>query len=156
MSFRRPLDQKYPICANFLAWGERFEWYIDKDNGYWIPRGSEPGAKGQHRGTDFACPVGTPVMAMADGMITKTGFERAIYTELGCGLHILQLVSLPGYDSWWIRYGHLRRVLVHLGDTVKAGQVVAESGQSGAAGYPMLHVDLMDTKHQYKEIPWTR
>lgn len=150
--FRRPVDHVYPIKAFYGQKEPHYTWSIDPDNGFWIPvRGKDN--LGQHRGTDFDCPVGTAVRAMAAGVILRARFESAIDIEEGAGLHILQLVSLVGFDNWVIRYSHLKSVFVKPGDPVERGAILGESGKTGDVTSPYLHVDLVDVRRQWKAIP---
>lgn len=80
----------------------------------WVP--------GVHIATDFAVPVGTPVLAIADGTVTKEGNDGA----LGDTLH---LAHAGGYTSL---YGNLTTYTVQVGDTVSRGQQIGTSG--GAKG----------------------
>lgn len=90
---------------------------------------------------------------MADGIIIRCRYENALDSEVGSGLHILQLVSMPGYDSWTLKYAHLREVFVKPGQKVERYTVIAESGRTGAVFSPYLHIDLMDLHHQWRPIP---
>lgn len=139
---------------HFAEWGNQWDWIVDPNTGMWIPRTSEPGKQGQHRGVDFDCPRGTVIDAMANGMIVKARQDSAIDRKAGCGLYIIQLVEMPGFDAWWIRYTHLNEIYHKVGSLVKRGQAIAETGDSGETDFPKLHVDLMDTKHQYHPIQW--
>jgi murein DD-endopeptidase MepM/ murein hydrolase activator NlpD len=150
--FGRPVDTRFPIWTHYGEKDKRFEWSIDPDNGLWIPVKGAYGL-GQHCGVDFDCPIGTLVHAMADGIIIRARYESAIRDDIGAGLYVLQLVSLPGFDSWTIRYSHLKAVYVRPGQTISRYTAFAESGNSGAALRPFLHVDLMDLRRQWRDIP---
>lgn len=150
--FSRPVDHAFPIRAFYGEKNRRYTWSLDSDNGFWIPI-KGPDGLGQHRGTDFDCPVGTVVRAMVDGIIIRTRFESSLDAAAGAGLYILQLVNSPGYDSWVLRYSHLKAVYVHPGKRVIRGEGIAESGRSGDAESPYLHVDLMNLKRQWRAIP---
>lgn len=151
--FGRPVDTLFPISATYAEKKRNYDWSIDPDNGLWIPTKDHDGF-GQHRGVDFACPDGTLVRAMADGVIIRCRFESAIRMDAGAGLYVLQLVSLLGYDSWVIRYSHLKAAYVKPGQRISRFDAFAESGSSGAAAHPFLHVDLMDLRRQWRDIPW--
>lgn len=150
--FLRPVDSIFPIKTYYGEKGYRFDWSIDPDLGLWVPMRLADG-QGQHRGTDFNCPRYTPVRAMADGIIIRTRYESALDSRRGAGLYVLQLVQGLGYDSWVIKYSHLKAAYVEVGTPVKRGHFIAESGSSGAVDGPYLHVDLMNLKHQWKAIP---
>lgn len=150
--FTRPVDHAFQIQRYYGEKDRRFTWSLDPDNGFWIPIKDQYGF-GQHRGTDFDCPIGTVVRAMADGIIIRRRFESALDAKEGAGLYVLQLVSMPGYDNWVLRYAHLRAVYVEPGDRIVRGQPIAESGNTGDVLSPYLHVDLMNLKRQWRAIP---
>jgi murein DD-endopeptidase MepM/ murein hydrolase activator NlpD len=85
-------------------------------------------ASGMHLGTDFAVPTGTPVVAPQDGTILKTGQDNmnGIYVHMQSGNTV----------HWLL---HLSQVKVSAGETVKQGQVVALSGNTGHSTGPHLH-----------------
>lgn len=150
--FRRPVDHQYPIRTPYGEKGRHYQWSIDPDNGLWIPTPGKDGF-GQHRGIDFDCPIGTIVSAMADGIIIQAKYESSVDRKLGAGLYIRQLVILPGYDSWVLRYTHLSSVHVEPGQEVAQGRPIAESGDTGDINRPLLHIDLIDIRKQWHDIP---
>jgi murein DD-endopeptidase MepM/ murein hydrolase activator NlpD len=86
--------------------------------------------KQPHFGVDIAVPVGTPVRAPAGGIVSLA--ERDMYYSGGT----LMIDHGLGLSS---QFMHLSKVLVRVGDEVKQGQVVAESGMTGRATGPHLH-----------------
>lgn len=92
-----------------------------------------------HKGVDFACPLGTEVMATADGTVTGIDNKPEGYGKL------VTITHSNGYKS---RYAQLSEFKVKKGDEVKKGDVIALSGNSGMSTAPHLHyeVTLMD-KH---------
>lgn len=103
-------------------------------SGWLAPRGK--GAKRRlHRALDIGLAIGTPVLALADGTVT-----RAVRTDTGdAGLWVA--VRHPsGVTS---RYIHLSRVLVDVGQVVRRGDPIGLGGDTGnAKGLPHLHLDL--------------
>ncbi|MBM7333308.1 MAG: peptidoglycan DD-metalloendopeptidase family protein [Alcanivorax sp.] len=85
-----------------------------------------------HYGTDFAMPVGTAVEAPADGVVRRA-------TRGALAGNYLVLDHGNGYQT---RYMHLSKLLVHAGDTVEQGQVIADSGNTGRSTGPHLHYEL--------------
>lgn len=78
-----------------------------------------------HNGTDFATPIGTPVVAAAPGVVLRVSreFNRGglkIFIDHGGGVITTS--------------NHLGRALVAVGDRVRRGQVIALSGYSGLDG----------------------
>lgn len=94
-------------------------------------------SKGYHTGVDFAVPVGTDILAVADGVITKANWGKSY------GLQIVQEIGLHSKKQYCI-YAHLSKILVKPGDKVKKGQHIAESGNTGNSTGPHLHFELRD------------
>lgn len=93
-----------------------------------------PGASGERNdGIKIAVPLDTPVLATADGVVAYTGDGVA-----GLG----GLVMLKHGDGWTSVYGHNRQLLVQRGQSVKRGQAIALSGDTGFADRPELHFEL--------------
>lgn len=93
-----------------------------------------PGASGEvNEGIKIAVPLGTPVLAAADGVVAYAGSGIA---ALG------GLVLLKHGDGLTTAYGHAGQLLVQRGQSVKRGQSVALSGDSGFAEQPQLHFEL--------------
>jgi len=85
-----------------------------------------------HNGVDLAVPEGTPVRAVADGVVDRTGEDPLN------GHHVV----LRHPDGLRSAYVHLSRVRVEPGHRVTAGQVIGASGQTGRATGPHLHLGL--------------
>ena len=88
-------------------------------------------SKGYHTGVDYAVPEGTDVLAVADGKIEAANWGRAYGTQL-----------VQSLDGGYFIYAHLSKTLVKPGDKVKAGQVIAKSGNTGNSTGAHLHVEL--------------
>jgi murein DD-endopeptidase MepM/ murein hydrolase activator NlpD len=86
-----------------------------------------------HKGIDYAAAVGTPVFATQDGVVTHAGpGARGPGVWGGEEVHILG----NGIETW---FAHLSRIGVKLGDMVRAGQMIAQSGNTGISSGPHLH-----------------
>jgi murein DD-endopeptidase MepM/ murein hydrolase activator NlpD len=85
-----------------------------------------------HRGIDIATPMGTPIVAPADGKITfvgrKGGFGRMIVIDHGHGIVT--------------RYAHLNKCLVKRGVRVNRGDKIGLVGDSGRTTAPHLHYEV--------------
>lgn len=83
-----------------------------------------------HYGVDLAAPIGTPIVAVADGTVTFTGWQR------GYG-RIVVLKHRGGYKTY---YGHLHRFAkgIKKGAKVHQKQVIGYVGRSGYATGPHL------------------
>lgn len=79
-----------------------------------------------HRGTDFAAPVGTPILATADGTVTKS--ER----RGGNGKY----VKIRHNATYETQYLHMSRQAVKAGDFVRQGDVIGYIGMTGNTSGP--------------------
>jgi murein DD-endopeptidase MepM/ murein hydrolase activator NlpD len=84
-------------------------------------------------GINVAVPEGTPVKAAEDGVVAYSGNELKGYGNL-------VLVRHP--NGYVTAYAHASELLVKRGDTIKRGQVIAKSGQSGEVSSPQLHFEI--------------
>ncbi len=95
-------------------------------------------ASGTHNGVDFRASVGTPVMAMSDGIIMGVGD-----TDLTCpGASFGKFVFIKYNNGLSSTFGHLSLIKARVGDKVKRGEVVGYSGATGHVTGPHLHVSL--------------
>jgi murein DD-endopeptidase MepM/ murein hydrolase activator NlpD len=84
-------------------------------------------------GINVAVPEGTPVKAAEDGVVAYAGNELKGYGNL---------VLVRHSNGYVTAYAHANELLVKRGDSIKRGQVIAKSGQSGEAGSPQLHFEI--------------
>ena len=111
MQLKKPFDGNYPITQKF---GEKYT--------------NEAG----HNGIDYALPMGTPVLAAADGIVHVAGIDNTGYGNYVIIKHTWNAGTL---------YGHLRNWNVIPGQSVKAGDIVGYSGNSGNSTGPHLHFE---------------
>jgi murein DD-endopeptidase MepM/ murein hydrolase activator NlpD len=90
------------------------------------------GVYGFHYGLDMGCWTGTPVRATKDGTVTAASWRGSL------GLTV-EIAHDSGYSTL---YAHLSSVQVRVGDQVKAGDVIALSGNSGNSTGPHLHYEI--------------
>jgi murein DD-endopeptidase MepM/ murein hydrolase activator NlpD len=88
---------------------------------------------GGNDGINIAVPEGTPVKAAEGGQVAYAGSELKGYGNL-------VLIRHP--NGYVTAYAHNGELEVKRGDTVKRGQTIAKSGQSGNVGSPQLHFEL--------------
>jgi hypothetical protein len=86
-----------------------------------------------HEGVDFASPRGTPVVAVADGVVTFSG-RKGGYGRMVDIRHVNGLVT---------RYAHNQDNLVKEGQMVRQGQKIATVGSSGTATGPHVHFEVL-------------
>ena len=91
------------------------------------------GASSYHKGIDWATPTGTPVYASCGGTVAKAGWGS------GYGY----VVYINHEDGRQTRYAHLSKVLVSAGQTVKQGDRIALSGNTGISTGPHLHFEML-------------
>ncbi|MFI6350785.1 M23 family metallopeptidase [Streptomyces sp. NPDC050560] len=94
----------------------------------------------KHSGQDFAIPVGTSVKAAHDGVVVKAGGNGA-----GDGPAYGNAVVIKHSNGLYSQYAHLSRVDVHVGQSVKAGEHIAKSGNTGNTTGPHLHFEIRTT-----------
>lgn len=95
-----------------------------------------PGASGERNdGIKIAVPLETPVTAAADGVVAYAGSDIPSLGGLVILKHGGRLASV---------YGHAGQLLVQRGQSVKRGQTIALSGDTGAANQPELHFEIRD------------
>lgn len=122
MNLFRPVDLVYPISQR---WGENPSWY--------------PSTKG-HNGLDYACPVGTPIYAAADGVVARAELDTATASnpKSGYGYH----VRIQHGNGWTSIYGHFSQIQVKTGQRILAGEVIGLSGNTGFSTGPHLHFEV--------------
>lgn len=86
-----------------------------------------------HRGVDIAVSLGTPVYAGIKGIVTFAG-KRGNYGNL---------VEIEGSDGIKVRYAHLSKIDVVVGQRVSDGEKVAETGNTGMSTGPHLHYEII-------------
>jgi murein DD-endopeptidase MepM/ murein hydrolase activator NlpD len=97
-----------------------------------------------HKGQDISAPMGTPVIATADGVITiagwQRGYGRVVYIDHGNGLTT--------------RYGHLSRIDVIEGQTIRRGEQLGLVGSTGRSTGPHLHYEVRMNGQPLNPIPY--
>ena len=88
-----------------------------------------------HRGTDFAAPMGTPIMASGDGVIKKAGW-------CGGGGNCIKIRHNSTYETI---YAHMSKFArgIKKGIRVKQGQIIGYVGSTGKSTGPHLHYEVI-------------
>ena len=88
-----------------------------------------------HRGTDFAAPMGTPIMASGDGVIKKAGW-------CGGGGNCVKIKHNSTYQTV---YAHMSKFArgIKPGVRVKQGQTIGYVGSTGKSTGPHLHYEVI-------------
>lgn len=90
-----------------------------------------------HDGTDFGAPLGTPIVAMSDGIVSMS--KSATGTAEGSMIEIQHNINGKKYTSAY-RHVQGKSIKVKVGDTVKAGTKIAGVGSEGYSTGPHLHL----------------
>ncbi|MGD0625239.1 MAG: M23 family metallopeptidase [Thermodesulfobacteriota bacterium] len=85
-----------------------------------------------HKGVDIAAPLGTPIVAPSDGVVSFVGQE----------LDVGRLIFIDHGHGFTTMYGHLNKAFVHRGDKVRKGQTIGAVGASGKCTGPHLHYEV--------------
>ncbi|AGL14555.1 peptidase M23 [Actinoplanes sp. N902-109] len=99
-----------------------------------------------HEGIDLAAPEGTPFKAVHGGTVTQAGYNG------GYGYS----VTIRLDDGTEMIYGHARRVLVKVGDKIKAKQILGEVGSTGHSFGTHLHLGIYVGGKPTDPVPFLR
>jgi murein DD-endopeptidase MepM/ murein hydrolase activator NlpD len=102
------------------------------------------GGRRAHTGVDLAAPVGTPIHATADGVVSKAAWFG------GYGLYI----SIEHGGELQTRYGHMSRLNVAEGQTVHKGDVIGFVGTTGRSTGPHLHYEVRVDGQAVNPVPY--
>jgi murein DD-endopeptidase MepM/ murein hydrolase activator NlpD len=139
-SSARVLPATKPIAVPTRLNGQ-FRWPV----GGTLVKRFGPGRSGERNdGIKIAVPLDTPVLASADGVVAYVGSD---VPALG------GLVILSHGDGWTTVYGHAGQLLVQRGQSVKRGQTIALSGNSGFADRPEVHFEMRKGRTPIDPLP---
>jgi murein DD-endopeptidase MepM/ murein hydrolase activator NlpD len=115
----RPVDAKFKVTQ---IYGNKSKLYPSKF----------------HKGVDYGCPIGTPVVACVDGVVVGNSWGSAF------GNHIIIANNkfADGSAGLWTGYAHLSKINVKAGQKIKRGQIIGLSGATGHVTGPHLHVEV--------------
>lgn len=108
-------------------WGVRPEYY-SQWAGFW-----------GHEGIDWGIPVGTPVLAAADGTVYQIATDPNTTHAYGICVRLKHQVGAQVYRT---AYAHLSRITVAIGEEIKTGEEIGLSGSTGNSSGPHLHFSL--------------
>ena len=91
-----------------------------------------------HKGMDFASKSGSNVLSVAGGVVTWSS------KRYGYG----NLVEINHGNGYVTRYGHNKKNLVQVGDTVKKGQIISLMGSTGRSTGPHVHFEVLKNGRQ--------
>jgi murein DD-endopeptidase MepM/ murein hydrolase activator NlpD len=86
-----------------------------------------------HEGIDFVAPIGTPVLATADGVVLRAEYAGAYGN----------MVEVAHADGFVTRYAHLKTIQVRPQDQLQRHDVVGTLGNTGRSTGPHLHYEVI-------------
>lgn len=113
-------------------------------SGFGMRRHPILGYSRMHRGTDFAAPTGTPILAAGDGTVVRAG----PFSSYG---NYVRIRHANGYET---AYAHMSRFArgVRAGTRVRQGQVIGYVGTTGRSTGPHLHYEVLRRGAQVNPI----
>ena len=100
-----------------------------------------------HAGIDLAGPIGTPIYATADGVVSDAGYNNGGYGNL------IKIDHGRGIET---RYGHLSAILVSPGQRIVRGQQIARMGSTGRSTGSHLHYEVRIDGRAVNPIPFMK
>ena len=119
------------VGTGMFAWPFEHDQYISSPFGTRVDPIS--GEIKTHGGTDIAAPLGTPILAAADGVVVTATWHNSY------GYY----VKIKHDDIYSTLYAHCSALHVSVGQTVKQGQVIADCGSTGYSTGPHLHFEVI-------------
>lgn len=116
ITYRQPFKGEYPITQGY---GESI-------------------TSAFHTGIDYGCPMGTPILASAEGRVVYAAWDRTGYGNFVIVQHTACATC----------YAHLSDISVKVGQTVHQGELLGHSGTSGNSTGPHLHFEARDRNNQ--------
>ena len=117
---------------------------VNLTSGFGVRSDPFHGGAAMHAGVDMAGPTGTPIYATADGYVGRAGWTG------GYG-NLVELEHGRGIET---RYGHLSAILVHPGQKVRRGDMIARMGSTGRSTGSHLHYEVRIDGHAINPIPF--
>jgi murein DD-endopeptidase MepM/ murein hydrolase activator NlpD len=102
-----------------------------------------------HAGMDFARPENAPEYAVGAGTVIAAG-----WTYSGYGSSVM----IDHHNGYFTHYAHQNKTVVHVGQKVKAGQLIGYEGSTGDSTGPHLHFEVHRGSlwNQIDPAPWLR
>ena len=116
-------------------------------SGYGLRTDPFRGAAAMHAGIDLSGPIGTPIYATADGVVSTAGYNSGGYGNL------VKIDHGRGIET---RYGHLSTLIVRQGQRVTRGQVIGRMGSTGRSTGSHLHYEVRIDGRAVNPIPFMK
>ena len=121
-------DQKVLLSSTPSIWPTKG--WLSSRFGYRISPFTQ--RKEMHKGLDISPRLNTPIVAPADGIVIKTGWNGSFG----------RMISIRHGNGYITKYAHLNKILVKKGQTVKRGDKIGLVGQTGRSTGPHLHYEV--------------
>ncbi|MEO5973113.1 MAG: M23 family metallopeptidase, partial [Sphingomicrobium sp.] len=116
-------------------------------SGYGVRSDPFAGRAAMHAGIDLSGPVGTPIFATADGVITTSGYNSGGYGNL------VKIDHGRGIET---RYGHLSAIGVTAGQRIRRGELIGRMGSTGRSTGSHLHYEVRIDGRAVNPIPFMK
>jgi hypothetical protein len=105
---------------------------------------------GTYHAIDFQCPIGTPVVAIADGIVVEVSDTNVVSGIHASNLYVWNSLMIRLLDGNFVEYVHIKThsSLVKTGEPVKVGQHICDSGDIGFCPKPHLHIQLHESNNK--------
>ncbi len=114
--------------------------YVSSYYGYRI--NPVTGAEQLHRGVDIAVPTGTTVLASMDGTVTTAAFDS----------YYGNYVVIEDSKGYCTKYAHMDTLSVSAGQTVKHGDTIGTTGNTGSSTGSHLHIECLYNGEYYNPL----
>ncbi len=98
-----------------------------------------------HEGIDFPKTTGQPVFSSAGGTVIYAGSQFSGYGKV---------IIIEHQYNWASLYGHLSKILVKNGSSVRKREKIGEVGNTGRSSSPHLHFELIHKKQPVNPVPY--
>ena len=114
--------------------------YVSSYYGYRI--NPVTGAKQLHRGVDIAVPTGTTVLAAMDGTVTAAAYDS----------YYGNYIVIEDSNGYCTKYAHMDTLSVSAGQTVKHGDTIGTTGNTGSSSGSHLHIECQYNGEYYNPL----
>ena len=125
-----------PVAGQLKAKGETEDEFV---SGYKLTSAYGHRWGRMHGGVDIGVPIGTMFALKKEAIIKYVGYQDPNDPSVGYGL--LLDAWVPSLNKMF-RFGHLSEVSVEVDQTVKAGEVMGKSGDTGRSTGPHFHIEV--------------
>ena len=119
-----------------------YYWYYYISSYYGYRKNPNTGAEELHRGVDIVVPTGTVVYAAHDGTVTEAAYDSYY------GNYVV-ITDSKGYTT---KYAHMDNLNVSAGQSVKKGDNIGKSGNTGSSTGSHLHIECLYNGEYYNPL----